>query len=122
MQAWLHFHTGLMLVSQPFGMMDDSENTHNAAFRHFCLVEQCLNRADEAIVAAARVAKIKEHEVCGTSGLAFLFISSLTVDKLDEGKGVINHYRESLDQLVCESFLMTSRRLVLTIFPNRRWL
>lgn len=99
-KAWLHLQTGLMLLSEPLQLIDGREDSYSATSQHFSLLSQCLDRADEAIGTATRVTKIREHEVCGTSGLACLFLSSLTSDKLDEGLSVVQIYRQLLDQMV----------------------
>jgi hypothetical protein len=117
-RAWLHFHTGLMLLAQSSELMKNDDSVYDAASDHISLVVQCLDRAEEAIVVRERIAKIKEHEVCGPSGLAYLFISSLHVDKLDQGTSVINCYRESLDRLVGKSLLMVPPAYVNT--PRRQ--
>ncbi|KXT00199.1 hypothetical protein AC578_7025 [Pseudocercospora eumusae] len=102
-KAWLHLHTGVTILSRSTKDYEQRRPAIEAATEHFALLANCLQAADKKMVLANRKAILAQHECCQATGLYWLALSNIGLNKSGEALSVPSIYGQYLQKLVAEA-------------------
>lgn len=125
LKAWCHLLTAMLLLSQPLRPFNASATNQDAANIHLERFVEALEKGDEEIVKRTRKAKLRDHEQCQASGLAWSILAHVTSNRIREDVEVIDSFQQHLERLVYlsqtmsfDSKLMFSSRAIVKPSPR----